>query len=274
MPRFAHWATRVGWRASVSALLALAYVQPLHAQGQIVVDELEVRLGSRPGSRRTESFRVTNVGTTAAQATITLADWDRSESGENRYFDHGSLASSCRNHVKAFPMVVRVEPKSSQDIRVTVDSTQSLPPSCYAMLFVEQPPAPASAKGVAIQYTVRFGVKVYVEPDPAPPTGEIEDFHIARGDSLQRAGSRLAATIRYRNTAERQTTVRGTVEIRRTDNSLLATLPIAEFPVLPGARRRVALDLPALPSGRYVLLALLDHGGAEIVAAQSELTVP
>jgi hypothetical protein len=59
------------------------------------------------------------------------------------------------------------------------------------------------------------------------------------------------------------------------DNSLAATIPVAEFPTLPGALRRLELDVPtSLAAGSYVALALIDFGGTEIAAGQLELTVP
>jgi hypothetical protein len=46
-------------------------------------------------------------------------------------------------------------------------------------------------------------------------------------------------------------------------------VPIAEFPTLPGATRKVMVDVPSgLAAGDYVVLALLDFGGAELVAGQ------
>jgi hypothetical protein len=46
-------------------------------------------------------------------------------------------------------------------------------------------------------------------------------------------------------------------------------VPIAEFPTLPGAMRKVLVDIPSdLPAGDYVVLALIDFGGAELVAGQ------
>jgi len=69
-------------------------------------------------------------------------------------------------------------------------------------------------------------------------------------------------------------TSRGKVEIRRTDNTLVSTLDIPEFPTLPGATRRLGVPLPLLPKGKYVLLALLDYEGSEIAAGQVDLEIP
>jgi len=58
-------------------------------------------------------------------------------------------------------------------------------------------------------------------------------------------------------------------EFRRLDNTLAMQVPIAEFPTLPGATRKLMLDVPSgLAPGDYVVLALIDFGGAELVAGQ------
>jgi hypothetical protein len=66
---------------------------------------------------------------------------------------------------------------------------------------------------------------------------------------------------------------RGAVEIRRADNTSAGRVDILEFPLEPAAVRRIVVSLPALSPGQYVLLALLDFGGAAIAAGQLELLV-
>jgi hypothetical protein len=80
--------------------------------------------------------------------------------------------------------------------------------------------------------------------------------------------------VSYRNAGSCQTQTRGSIEIRRLDNSVAARIEIPEFPTLPGATRRLSVPIPRLPSGKYVLLALLDFGGQEIAAGQASLEVP
>jgi hypothetical protein len=75
--------------------------------------------------------------------------------------------------------------------------------------------------------------------------------------------------IRFHNTGGVHLLAKGRLEFRRLDNSLAAEAPIAEFPTLPGATRKVMVDTPVgLAPGDYVVLALIDFGGAELVAGQ------
>jgi len=132
-----------------------------------------------------------------------------------------------------------------------------------------------------VQYSVRYGVKVYVEPE-APLSAEVTDVGVVDVKPAAPSGKLSAQSvvhsrqldIAYKNTGARQTMAHGAVEIRRPDNSVISKIDIPEFPTLPGATRRLGVALPNLPSGRYVLLALLDYEGAEIAAGQVELDIP
>ncbi len=262
-------------RCSISAALVVGVVgagfHATRAEAQLAVDQLELRLSMGRGvTTASEIFHAVNSSALPAHATISVQDWDRSETGENRYYPLGTLSTSCASHIKVFPSVLQLDARTEQTVRVALDSVAPLPHGCYAILFIETPPAPRSAKGDAVAYSLRYGVKVYVEPD-GPPSAEVEDIFLERkpSDSTTRQ-----LVIAYRNTGARQTTAHGKVEIRRTDNTLVSTLDVNEFPTLPGATRRLGVPLPALPRGKYVLLALLDYEGSEIAAGQVELDIP
>jgi len=277
-------ARRRGWIvALVGVLVALPTLFPRAASAQIAVDELELHLALRQGTRSaTAVFHAANPSALPAHATISMQDWDRSETGENRYYPTGTLPTSCGAHVSVFPSVLQLGPRSTQSVRVTVDSAASIGHACYTILFVETAPPPRSANSPGVSYTVRYGVKVYIEPE-APLSAEVSDVVVARVDSVKAGVGRAKAApdrvsrrldITYRNTGARQTVAHGAVEVRRPDNSVVAKLDIPEFPTLPGATRRLGVALPRLPSGRYVLLALLDYEGAEIAAGQVDLDIP
>jgi hypothetical protein len=67
--------------------------------------------------------------------------------------------------------------------------------------------------------------------------------------------------------------VKGTVNVRHADGSDFSTVDAPEFPVVPGGLRRLDVPLPAVPRGKYLLIALLDYAGEEIAAGQTEFEV-
>jgi P pilus assembly chaperone PapD len=271
-------------RSSVLALCAVIGVvvsQP--ASAQLLVDPLEVTIVAAGTTRVPASFSVSNTSNEVVQATITRSDWDRAENGDNRFLAAGSTGTSCGANLSVSPLSIRVEPHTSRVIRLGIQSAAPVTKECWDIFFVEEVPRRASAKGNSLQYIFRTGVKVYVAPpglarDGAVESMAIEDVPVPRTTASSTPATTVAnapaATKRqisvvFHNTGGTHLLAKGRLEFRRIDNSLAAQVTIPEFPTLPGATRKVMLDVPAgLTPGDYVVLALIDFGGAELVAGQ------
>jgi len=227
-------------------------------------------------------FVVRNDSKSAAQAIVTREDWDRAENGDNRFVPSGSSAKTCGALMSVFPTAFRIEPGADQVIRLAVEKSPTLPKECWDIVFVQELPQKRTVTRSGLQYLFRTGVKVYVVP-----TGLKRDAAIT-SMKLDNAGSRLASqskaaasppvrariSIEFSNTGQVHLLGKGRIEFRRLDNSIVMQIPIAEFPILPGAMRRLELDVPpTIPAGSYIALSLIDFGGAEIAAGQLELTL-
>ena len=271
-------------RGTVLALCAvIGAVVSQSASAQLLVDPLEVTIVATGTNRVPASFSVSNTSNEVVQATITRSDWDRAENGDNRFLAAGSTGTSCGANLSVSPLSIRVEPHTSRVIRLGIQSGAAVPKECWDIFFVEEVPRRASAKGNSLQYIFRTGVKVYVAPpglsrDGAVENMAIEDVPVPRTTAsttpTTTVANVLAATKRqisvvFHNTGGTHLLAKGRLEFRRIDNSLAAQVTIPEFPTLPGATRKVMLDVPAgLTPGDYVVLALIDFGGAELVAGQ------
>lgn len=256
-------------RALVGSVALLCCALP--AQAQISIEQLELRFPSGSGGAATAplSFRINNVSAAAVQVTIRLADWDRSEAGENRYYEPGTQPGSCAGKLTVFPMTLRIEAGRAEDVRVTAAPDAG---ACHSLLFVEMPPPPATAnRGANITYNLRYGIKVYVEPELAA-MGELVEAVVATARTEAGRVDTLQAL--FRNTGLVQAIARGHVEVRREDDSVVERIPVEDFPVLGGATRRLRVPLPALASGRYAVILFLDLGTEELLAAQALLEIP
>ena len=264
-------ATRWGRLGALTGLLVGTLVAATPVAAQISIEQLELKFTLGSATPTTQSFRINNVSNAPVQVTIRTSDWDRSETGENRYSDVGTDAGSCRDALTIFPMTLSIDAGRGEDVRVSLPAS-AIP--CHSILFVEMPPpaAQANRNGAALTYNLRYGIKVYVEPD-APPAGELTDAIIASGRTAD--GTRadtLVAT--FRNTGLVQSIARGHIEIRREDDSIAQRIEVEEFPVLGGARRVIRTPLPVIPAGRYAVILLLEIGTEEILAAQALLEIP
>lgn len=248
-------------------------ILPGSAKAQFSASPNEITLV--PGSVPAATIVIQNEGTTPEQAQIYLNDWDRDDNGINRFYPVGTVVGSCGNRVKVFPTSIRLDAGARQSVAVTAEPG-SYPSPCWTVVFVESTRRPSTG-GNRIVYVTRLGVKVYVNPPAQTLDAEINGFGLERrvqvegGEPVDTTQDELA--IRVRNPGGRQARFKGKVEIRDLQNALVATIPIDEVPVLPGASRRIAAALPTLAAGKYVALAVLGYGGDDDLAAQLELEI-
>lgn len=250
-------------RRTVLALCAVGVVAWQPASAQLLVDPLEVTMITAGASRVSASFSLANTTDSPVQATITRQDWDRAENGDNRFLPAGTSGKSCGAMLTVSPLSIRIDPHSSRIIRLGVQNAAALGKECWDIFFVEEVPQRASVRGNSLQYIFRTGVKVYVAPPGLRRDAALEDM------AVEDAGAKRQISIRFHNTGAMHLLAKGRLEFRRLDNSVATEVPIAEFPSLPGATRKLSIDVPSgLAPGDYVVLALIDFGGTELIAGQ------
>jgi P pilus assembly chaperone PapD len=265
-------------RHTVLALCAVGgLVISQRASAQLLVDPLEVTILAAGTNRVASSFSLNNTSDNPVQATISRSDWDRAENGDNRFLAAGSTGMSCGSMLTISPLSVRIEPHTSRVVRLAVQTGAALTRECWDIVFIEEVPQRTTTKGNSLQYIFRTGVKVYVAPPGLTREGAIEDMAVvdaavakpASASSAQPPAAKRQISIRFHNTGAMNLVAKGRLEFRRLDNSLATQVPIGEFPTLPGAVRKLLVDVPSdLAAGDYVVLALIDFGGAELVAGQ------
>ena len=259
----AHRTTRRAAMGLAAFVLVATIVPP--AEGQLALDQVELFMNPQAQGRRVQSFNVTNESDQVVEATLYLNDWDRDEKGENRFSDSGQLPQSCGRYLQVFPLSLRLLPHTQQAVRVSLQGADSLRTACWSVVFVESS-AQRPNSGRTITYVTRLGVKLYIVPPSLPKDGEVENVALVDSTAHQ-------LTVSFRNTGEVPVWPTGRVEFRRLDASVVKTVPIEEFPVLPGSLRQLTIQCPALPPGRYVALALIDYGGSDVAGGQVPLTV-
>lgn len=271
-------------RGTVLALCAVIGVvlsQP--ASAQLLVDPLEVTMVTAGSGRVSASFSLSNTSDKPVQATVTRQDWDRAENGDNRFLPAGTSGTSCGAMLSVSPLSIRVEPHASRIVRLALQNAAAVRKECWDIFFVEEIPQRAAVRGNSLQYIFRTGVKVYVAPPGLKRDGAVEDMAVedvavtaaasstppVKPAAAVSAATKKQISIRFHNTGGMHLLAKGRLEFRRLDNSLATQVPITEFPTLPGSTRKVMVDVPSgLAPGEYVVLALIDFGGAELVAGQ------
>lgn len=262
---------------SLRAAIALAFVARVAApptlHAQFGVDKTELFLNTSDFVGRTGIVMVRNEGNSRAQATLKLEDWDRAEDGANRFFAPGTVAQSCAQALKIFPLSISLAPGESQAIRVEMDSAYARTlkaRECWSVVLVETAVPQTEAGGRVLLYRLRTGVKVYATPQGLSADGVVTDVAIRAGSAGMSGELKDTVAVAFQNTGSKHVIARGRVEVRRADNSTVAVVELPAAYALPGATMKVRAALPALAAGRYVVLAVMDYGGSEIAAAQLE----
>lgn len=266
-------AVTAGRALTLAFALAAVLGVPRLSFAQLSVDELELRLYPESPTQRTAVFRVTNDTEAPVQAMLEVQDWNRDESGANRFLPFATTSGSCREHIKVFPLSVRIDAHKSEPIRVSFDGAAAA--SCWNVVFVQanEPPKPAG-KQSSITYVIRTGVKVYVQADNAARSGDVDSVRLVQVNASATDTTKVnAIELLFRNGGQAHMKPTGALEVRSADNQVAARLDIPEFPIAPGDARRIVLPLPKLAAGRYVALALIDYAGPEIAAGQLEFEV-
>ena len=94
--------------------------------------------------------------------------------------------------------------------------------------------------------------------------GEVSEMFV-KGKSLE---------VRYRNTGATATEIVGEVQVRDSDDALIAAVPLVEGKrVKAGKHETFRVAMPTLPPGKYTIYAVVDFGGDSLTAAQAELEI-
>jgi P pilus assembly chaperone PapD len=238
--------------------------RPLSAQMQ--VDNAEIWLTS---SQLEGSFTVSNGSAETLQFNLADGDWDRADDGQNRFFPAGTTPSSCERALQVFPRQLRLAPGGAQPVRISLNRDSLPSRACWSIVFVEsEPPSLQSRSGV--RYLTRIGVKIYYTPAQAVRLAEMVEFIQPPNATPSDTN---AVEIGIRNTGTQALSIGGSIEIRRPDNFIVATVPIEPVPVLPAALRIMRVTLPKVLPGSYVALVTLSYGSDEDLVGQTPLVI-
>jgi len=188
------------------------------------------------------------------------ADFDQAEDGGHTFSAPGTNPHSCGKRMRVFPDGATLAAGEVGQVRVLMEAVDS---TCWSMVFVE---TGARAK-TGISIAQRIGVKVYGEPAVLPANGEVRAVQVV-------AGTPPVAVIQFANEGGKPLRPDGEIEIRTEDGTVVGTVPVKPFSVLPGRLRteRVKLTLHLAPGG-YLAIPILDFGADYLAGGQASFEV-
>jgi hypothetical protein len=231
-----------------------------------------IRVELKPGETQTRSFTLTlarDERTTRFRAKI--EDWWSSEDGRQSFYRPvGTVARTCGRWITINPVEATVQSGGTLEIRVSVSVPRDAKPGGYwCVLTTDEISTPARAGGVGMQFLASISVGVFVDVLPVTKSIRIAEVRLTSDEGA----------VRVQNTGNAPVVVEGRFEFLRpnTTKPVAATdLPRTTLVLDPAPTRLIAAKLPSvskLPSGRYLVRAILDIGLDHYIGAQKEMDV-
>lgn len=243
------------------------------AQMGVGVSPPRTEQNAQPGSEITQTISIDNPDPAHhIDVQAYFEDALLAPDGSVIYITAGSHPLSLSEWASVSPIEFGLGPSSSQDVNYTIRVPSDAKPATYwSILFFEsEPPAAADEpQGFSIATVIRVGHIIYVTVGHPTLEGNIANI------SFDAAGRPGAVRITFQNSGDGLMRLNGHVEVRSTVGELLQVLSLDDVASFPGATHDLVLPLTEpLPSGEYVVLAVLDYGEASVIAGEGQVVVP
>jgi hypothetical protein len=232
-----------------------------------------IKLQARPGQVLTRQFQLTlDKDQPRTHFTAHIEDWWRSEDGKQSFYAApGTLKHSCGKWITVNPVEAAVEADQTLTVRLTVNvSTDAEPGGYWCVLTVDETPDPlATTDGVGVKFVASVSTGIFVDINPVERAAQITEVAVTP----------FAATVTLHNRGNAPIGVEGRFEfVRPGESKPYAVVPIPRSPLLtePVSTGVFAADLPdraMLPSGRYLVRAIVDIGVDHYIGVERELDV-
>ena len=257
------------------------------AEGQVGLSTFVLDLLVSPGQTSEDVFSVVNNGEAPQYIEIEAVDWMPTGPSMQDYFAPGTLARSVSDWLEFWPAEARVAPGESLQVRVSVTPPASAEGCYWGMLFVKllpsSSPTDVGEMQAQVGMNVILGVAIYAETGGGEAQGRIVGFSC---EPLG-PGRQMMFALEFEDTGITRLRPTGTIQIRDEEGNIVRELTLPQFTSLPDTAQRLQVPLtrvpserpgvenpeaiepePPLPPGTYLAVAIIDYGGAALVAAQ------
>ncbi len=182
-----------------------------------------------------------------------------------------TVARSNGDWITVSPKKFTIEEGKTQEVTFTVQvPSTGVNGTYWGAILIQGSPRKVEREGATVLAVERFGVKVYV-------TINGTEVLSGRVTSVRKVSlDPLTFTVTFENTGNVQLRPKGTIQIISQTGETVRTIPIEEFPVLPGAVQTVTVKDPSpepLTPGIYRALVAIDYGGENLAGGTRDFRV-
>lgn len=227
-------------------LIGLAVLSgwPIAARADLSIDVSPVRfeLKGQSGGEYTDAVQVTNVADEPVRLRSYVEDWDMTMDGTPHFLPVGGSRRSASNWIQASPSDFLLEPGQTEWVRFTIQVPASLPDGAYytALLLESMPLKEQRSPARQVFVRGRVASMIYVTVGAPRRAAEIASM------SMVTKGGQRFVRLEVRNTGDDVIRLAGQLECLAGQKTVAAPLDLPDLPVLPGNRRRIDLEYPAV----------------------------
>jgi hypothetical protein len=232
-----------------------------------------IKMVARPGQVLTREFRLTlDADQPKTRFKSHMQDWWRSEDGSKSFYkEPGTLTRSCGRWVTLNPAEVDVLPGETMTTRLTVSvSSEAEPGGYWCVLTVDELPDPlAVSEGVGVRFLASVSIGVFVYVGELQRAAEITGVEVLDDTAI----------VKVRNDGNTPLAIEGRFEFIKPGSTeptaviSLARNTLLTEPIVTGLFSAKLPDASSLPSGRYVVRAIIDYGVDHYIGAQREMDI-
>jgi hypothetical protein len=271
-------------RPSIAVPLVLFFVFFFSAPslaGYTIVP-MQFTLNAEPGKSVTQTMKAENMGEEEISVRVSTNDFIKGPNGEERQVKAGTVKRGCGGWIRISPQKLVLAPRETKTINFTMTVPVDAKGTYWGNILVSQVSKPTLSKTVkkgkttfqifALQdMLIRVLEKV---PGTEFKAGAIIDISL---ENLK-SGGRATVEVVFENQCSSLLKCNGEVEIRDDNGETVRKIPLeyghSPFTVYPEGKRNVYAPIKKkLPAGDYIILAIIDYGGEDLVAGQMEYEV-
>ena len=232
-----------------------------------------IKVDGDAGQVANRSFRLTLAkDEQRTQFKVHVEDWWRSEDGrESFYKPAGTLPQSCAPWIKLNPVEAAIGPGETLEVRLSISIPKDAKAGGYWCAFTVDEvldPLKIRPEGVGVRFLASLSIGVFVNVGPVNRAAKVVDVQMAE-----------EAVVKVRNDGNCPLRVEGRLEFIPVG----ASKPIAkvDFPQTTALYAPINIttirarlpDSRTLPSGKYLVRAILDIGLDHYLGVQKEMVI-
>lgn len=250
----------------VTAALVAAVSGRSSADLALDVSPAKYELQVPAGGSQTIPITVRNAGDAPVHVLASLADFQVGRDGQYAFFEPGKTPYGMGKWVAVNPREFDLEPKAFVQVRFSVNVPQGSAGEYSSIVFFTTRPPRHQGAGVAI--AERVASKLYnIVPATERFGGAIDDVS-AHGDI---DGEKYV--IGFHNTGNAHVYLNGRVEVKQNGQTVERIPMPKEMLVERSGKRLIEAVGKKLSPGTYTAVALVDYGGPNLIAGQTQFTV-